>query len=142
MLTEVEYLMGTLVPCISTFVFFTLVFGFVIIWRWFGHRERMAQIQQGFVPSDQGPEMGNGRDSRKLLGRGLGLVALGLALLIGLYPFGFVVAEPWPLRFGPWMVIGLIPFFIGLALLITYYVSRQKHGPQETEGPHREEASE
>jgi hypothetical protein len=138
--TGLDYLMGTLVPCTATFAFFALVFGFIMVWRWLRHREFMAQIQHGYVPSDQRAETANAWASHKLLGWGLALAALGLALLIGLYPFGFVVREPWPLHFGPWMLLGLIPLFIGLALLITYYVSRQNQEAQEAEVGHREEA--
>lgn len=140
MSTGVDYFMATVVPCIATFTFFALVFGFIMIWRWFRHRELMAQIQHGYVPSDQRAETANARGSHKLLGRGLALTALGLALLIGLYPFGFVTQEPWPLHFGPWMLLGLIPLFIGLAFLVTYYAGRQNHGAQEAEGRHKEEA--
>jgi hypothetical protein len=136
----VEYFLTTVVPCIGTIAFFTLVFGFIIILRWFRHREVMTQIQQGLVPGDHGPQTANDRALRRLLGWGLGLAALGLALMIGLYPYGFVAPEPWPLHFGPWMVVGLAPLFIGLALLITYYLSREKRAPQEAEEAQREQA--
>ncbi len=132
--------LSSLVPSVGSVVFFALVFGFIIMLRWFRHREVMAQIEQGLLPEDHRRETGNDRTLRKLLGWGLGLAALGLALLIGLYPFGFVVQEPWPLHFGPWMVVGLVPLFIGLALLITYYASRDKRAPQEAEEAQREQA--
>lgn len=141
MLTVVEYLVGTVVPCIATFAFFTLVFGFIIILRWFRHREVMEQIQQGWVPGDHGPQAAHDRTLCRLLGWGLGLAALGLALMIGLYPYGFVAAEPWPLHFGPWMVLGLVPLFIGLALLITYYVSGRNGPPREAEVGLEEQAA-
>jgi hypothetical protein len=138
-MSDTQYFMSTIVPCMAAFTFFALVFGFIMIWRWFRHREIMAQIQHGLVLSDQQAEMANARTSQKLLGRGLASAALGLALLIGLYPFGFVVSEPWPLHFGPWMLLGLIPLFTGLALLVTYYVSARNHGTQEAEEMRKEE---
>jgi uncharacterized membrane protein len=138
-MSNTQYFMSTVVPCIAAFTFFALVFGFIMIWRWFRHREIMAQIQHGLVLGDQQAEIANASASQKLLGRGLALAALGLALLIGLYPFGFVVSEPWPLHFGPWMLLGLIPLFIGLALLVTYYVSARNHGTQEAEEMRKEE---
>ena len=136
-----EYFLTIVVPCIGTIAFFTLVFGFIIMLRWFRHREVMAQIQQGLVPEDHRCETGNHRTLRKLLGWGLGLAALGLALVIGLYPYGFVAEEPWPLHFGPWMVLGLVPLLIGLALLITYYASQRNRAPQEAKEAQREEAT-
>ncbi len=140
-MSDTQYFMSTVVPCIAAFTFFALVFGFIMIWRWFRHREIMAQIQHGLVIGDQQAEIANARVSQKLLGRGLALAAVGLALLIGLYPFGFVVSEPWPLHFGPWMLLGLIPLFTGLALLVTYYVSGRNHGTQVAEERRKEETS-
>lgn len=136
-----ESFLTSVVPCIATIAFFALVFGFIIMLRWFRHREVMAQIQQGLVPEDHRWETDSDRALRKLRGWGLGLAALGLALVIGLYPFGFVTQEPWPLHFGPWMVVGLIPLFVGLALLITDYASQRNRAPQEAEEGQREEAT-
>ncbi len=123
--------LSSLVPCIGTIVFFTLLFGFITLLRWFRHREVMAQIQQGLLPVAHGRRTG---DTRTLLAWGLGLTALGLALIIGLYPLGFgPAAPPLPFHFGPWMLLGLIPFFMGLALLIIYYASRRDGSPQKAE---------
>jgi hypothetical protein len=63
------------------------------------------------------------------VGWGIALAALGLALMIGLWPIGFVTGRSYPLYFGPWMLAGLIPLFIGLGLLITYYLTRQAEPP-------------
>lgn len=135
-----ESFLTTLVPCAATFAFFALVFGIIIMLRWFRHREVMAQIQQGLVPEDHRWQTDNDTTSRKLRVWGLGLAALGLALVIGMYPFGFVTQEPWPLHFGPWMVVGLVPLFVGLALLIADYASQRNRAPQEAEEEQREEA--
>ena len=65
------------------------------------------------------------------MGWGIALAALGLALMAGLWPLGFArlgAEHPYPLRFGPWMLIGLISLFIGLALLIIYLVIRKEEG--------------
>jgi len=70
---------------------------------------------------------------RGLLGWGIALAALGLALMVGLYPIGFVVEKSYPLYFGPWMLAGLIPLFIGLALLITYFLTRSEEPPEPLE---------
>jgi hypothetical protein len=57
------------------------------------------------------------------------MAALGLALVAGLWPIGFARAgmgSQYPLNFGPWMLMGLIPFAFGLALLIIYFVLRKE----------------
>jgi hypothetical protein len=48
------------------------------------------------------------------------LIAVGMALFIGLFPIGFWQHQPAPLYFGPWLLPGLLPLFFGLALLIIY----------------------
>jgi hypothetical protein len=76
---------------------------------------------------------------RVLLGWGVALVMLGLSLILGLWPIGFTEGgAQYPLGFGPWMLIGLIPLFIGLALLIVYFVTRK----QQTATPEPEEGKE
>ena len=59
--------------------------------------------------------------------------------MIGLWLLGFVMEEPYPLYFGPWMLVGLIPLFIGMALLITYVVTRKEEATA-SERPSEEEA--
>jgi hypothetical protein len=76
--------------------------------------------------------------SRRLLGWGIGLAMLGVALVIGLWPIGLsdAVVDHYPLGFGLWMLIGLIPFFIGLGLVILYFITRKENGsaPKEPTG--------
>jgi hypothetical protein len=46
---------------------------------------------------------------------------------LGLYPFGWLAAPgEFPLNFGPWMLVGLIPTFFGLSLIVIYLVTRDK----------------
>lgn len=120
-----------LLSCMGTIVFFALLFGFIALLRWFRHREIMAQARQGLPP--------RARKSTLLLGSGLVLVAVGLALMIGLYSAGFPTAEPYPLHFGPWMLFGLVPLFIGLALLITRQLTLQNGESREPAEPKSEE---
>jgi hypothetical protein len=72
---------------------------------------------------------------------GVALAMLGLALIIGLWPLGIAwsgAEMQYPLNFGPWMLIGLIPLFIGLALLIIYFLVRKEEAP----GPERSSTDE
>ena len=55
---------------------------------------------------------------------------MGMGLTCGLYPLGFSIepgmANRAPLGFGPWMLIGILPFFFGVSLLIIYYVNKRE----------------
>jgi hypothetical protein len=135
------------IPCLGFLGFFTIIFGSLVLIRWFRHREIIAMVDKGLLPEQyaQPPSEGWGRFSlviedditqppragrgRRLVGWGIALAALGLALMIGLWPIGFVADRSYPLYFGPWMLSGLIPLFIGLGLLITYYLTRQEEPP-------------
>jgi hypothetical protein len=118
--------------CVIPIVFLVAIFGTVVLMRWFKHREILALAEKGLLPAQYAQYVSASR-GRGLLGWGIALVALGLALVIGLWPIGFVTrpgghaeGPPYPLYFGPWMLGGLIPLFIGLALLITYFLVRKE----------------
>ena len=121
----------TLGSCALPIAFLVTIFGTVVLLRWFKHREILALAEKGLLPAQYAQYVSASR-GRGLLGWGIALAMLGLALMIGLWPLGFTragVENPYPLRFGPWMLGGLIPLFIGLALLITYFVTRKEEAP-------------
>jgi len=125
--------MEEITVCVVPTVFLVAIFGTIVLMRWFKHREIMTLAEKGLLPEQYARYMGASR-GRGLLGWGIALAMLGLALIIGLWPLGFMragVENPYPLRFGPWMLTGLIPLFIGLALLITYFLTRS----EETSAP-------
>jgi hypothetical protein len=117
--------------CVIPSAFLVAIFGTIVVLRWFKHREIMAMVEKGVLP-EQYARYSRASDrprGRGPMGWGIALTALGLALMIGLWPLGFVRAGmggPYPLSFGPWMLMGLIPLFIGLALLIIYYLTRRE----------------
>jgi hypothetical protein len=52
---------------------------------------------------------------------------VGLTLTIGLYPVGFLLPAAFtaaPLHIGPWLLPGLIPFGVGIALIVSYYLEQ------------------
>ena len=132
---------GNFAVCTIPIAFLVAIFGTIVLTRWFKHREIMAMMEKGLLPKQYARYVRASRSRRGwgLLGWGVALSALGLALMIGLWPLGFVAAEPYPLHFGPWMLVGLIPLFIGLALLITYFVTRKEEAAAP-EAPSEEEA--
>jgi hypothetical protein len=61
-----------------------------------------------------------------MLRGGLITAMVGLAVTLGLYTMGYLLPAPFnaiPGRFGPWLLPGLIPLAIGLALVASYYLS-------------------
>jgi hypothetical protein len=123
--------MEELAVCVVPSAFLVAIFGTIVLVRWFKHREILAMVEKGLLPAQYAQYMSasRGRGGRGLLGWGIALVMLGLALMIGLWPIGFMragVENPYPLGFGPWMLAGLIPLFIGLALLIIYFLTRKE----------------
>ena len=113
--------------CVIPIAFLIAIFGTIVALRWFKHREIMAMVDKGVVPQryDTPPR----RNGRALLAWGIVMAALGLALVAGLWPIGFARAgmgTRYPLNFGPWMLMGLIPFAFGLALLIIYFILRKE----------------
>lgn len=96
------------------------------------HKERMAMIEKGM---DIAPRKSrNGNDTLRW---GIMITSLGIALSLSLYPFGFLAPRSlFPLHFGPWMVVGLLPLFFGLGLILTHYLingREQKPDSEENE---------
>ncbi|MFO7274446.1 MAG: DUF6249 domain-containing protein [Bacillota bacterium] len=106
----VEALAAIFMPAIVVLI----VFLYVGWNRYLKHRERMAMIEKGLVPdltdSDEGEEPVRSRRRRNRLDTGLITAAIGLALTLGLSSLGF----------GPWLLGGLIPLFVGLANILAY----------------------
>ncbi len=101
---------------------FMTIFGYFAYVRYLSHKETMALAEKGLLKPEQVVQYnggGHGRD-RKLLNRAIVLIAIGLALCLGLFPIGFVAGDDFPLFLGPWMLGGFIPLFFGIALLIIY----------------------
>lgn len=104
-----------------TFAVIILIpFGYAAYSRHLRHKETLSMIEKGLI---EPPATKNGRDSLRW---GIVLTAIGIALCIGIYPFGFLMKDSvFPLNFGPWMLVGLLPTFFGLALIAVYYALRE-----------------
>lgn len=97
--------------------------GFIVLLRYLQHKERMAMITSGINPH----LLRRQRRSRGILRAGLITGMVGLTLTIGLYPIGFILPPIFatiPFHLGPWLLPGLIPLGVGLALIISYYLER------------------
>ncbi len=113
----------SVLACTAFLGFFLIVFGFFAFWRYLQYRELVILAEKGLVRP--APATGNGSGTLRW---GIVITALGLALSLGFYPFGFMIDAPgrfFPLHFGPWMLIGLVPLFFGLALVLIHMVTRE-----------------
>jgi MFS family permease len=119
------------IPCASL-GFFVLLFGFIALMRYLHYRETVALAEKGLVRGDQ-MRGGNGKDTLRW---GIAITAVGLALCIGLYPLGFIGSRSdFPLGFGPWMLVGLLPMFFGLGLVLIYVVTREDDKEKKPTAP-------
>jgi hypothetical protein len=120
------------IACGSTLFFGTLsliVFGFFAYLRHLRYKETIALAEKGLLRPER---RANGKGTLRW---GIVITALGIALCLGLYPFGWLAAPgEFPLNFGPWMVFGLVPTFFGLALVLIYYLT-SREGREEVPGP-------
>jgi hypothetical protein len=123
---EGERFVEGVIPCVAMLGFFFLVFGFILLMRYLRYRETLALAEKGLLRPDR--SLSNGKDTLRW---GIAITAVGLALSVGLYPMGYWVdvGGQMPLHFGPWMLIGLIPMFFGLGLVLIYVLTRDEHTP-------------
>lgn len=110
-----------------------LVFGFILMMRYLAYRETLALAEKGLIKPTRS---GNGNGA---LIWGIILSAIGVALLLGLWPLGYMFETNLPLAFGPWMLVGLLPLFFGLALVLIHVLTRKK---REEDSAPKDEISE
>jgi len=105
----------------GTVMFFGAFLGFFAYLRYLKYREVITLAEKGLMYPQHA---GNGKGTLRW---GIVITGLGIALCMGLYPFGWLASSgTFPLNFGPWMLIGLIPTFFGLSLLTIYFVTRKE----------------
>lgn len=110
-----------------------IFFGFIVLIRYLQHKERMAMISHGLNPDNTSRR----RRSRGILRAGLITAMVGVTLTAGLYPIGFLLPQlsNAPFHLGPWLLPGLIPCGVGLALVVSYYLEQNNgNGGEETPG--------
>lgn len=105
---------------------FLIVFGFAAFVRYLKYKETIALAERGLIRPERGP-----RSGKETLRWGVIITAVGLALCLGLYPLGFLnsFGSRFPLYFGPWMLLGLIPTFFGLGLILIYVLTSEDKPP-------------
>lgn len=112
-----------------------LFLGFILLLRFLEHRERMTMIERGLLDDrdDRDGDHPHYRRGSALLRGGLITAMVGLAVTIGLYTLGYLLPPPFsaaPGRLGPWLLPGLIPLAVGVALVASYYLSPPRGEPR------------
>jgi hypothetical protein len=103
-------------------LFFLILFGFLVAWRYLQYRETLALAEKGLLKTDSGRGEVRG-DGKGALRWGVVIASLGLALTIGLWPLG--IGSDYPLGLGPWMIGAFIPLFFGLGLILIYVLTKE-----------------
>lgn len=94
-----------------------IIFGFIALMRYINYRETLALAEKGLVRPVK--ERGNGLSALRW---GILLASIGLALIVGLFNIG-----------GPVLLVGLLPTFFGLGLVLIYVLTRKAESKGEDE---------
>jgi di/tricarboxylate transporter len=122
--------MSDIIPWLVILAFIVLLFALIVILRYINYRETLALAEKGLVRAQR---QSDGKDSLRW---GIVLTAVGVALCLGLWPLGFLPgADTYPLGLGPWMLIGILPTFFGLALILVYVLTYDRHKPVAPPSP-------
>jgi len=100
--------------------------GFIYAMRYLNYKETMQLAEKGLVK----PSRTNGNGKGALIW-GIIITAIGLALIIGLWPLGALINTDVPFGFGPWMLAGLLPTFFGLALILIHVLTRERENKED-----------
>ncbi|NJC96170.1 MAG: hypothetical protein C3F07_11375 [Anaerolineales bacterium] len=111
--------MDALVACLGALGIVVVIFSFLAFLRYMNYKETLALAEKGLTR----PET---RSGKGLLRWGIVITSLGLALSIGLYLIGFNSPNDYPLHLGPWMLGGFVPLFLGLGLILLYYLTEKE----------------
>ncbi len=110
--------MNGLIPCLGLIGALAIIFGFLAFLRYMNYKETIAFAEKGLTRPEQKTRSG-------FLRWGILITGLGLALSLGLYPIGFSAGEDYPLHLGPWMLGGFVPLFLGLGLVLLYFLAQK-----------------
>jgi hypothetical protein len=94
-----------------------ILFGFIALMRFLSYRETLALADKGLVRPAK--TQSNGQNALRW---GIVIASIGLALIVGLFPVG-----------GPVMLVGLIPTFFGLGLVLIYVLTRKSEKEEREE---------
>ena len=107
--------MNDIFLCFGAVAALAIIFGFFAFLRYMSYRETIVLAEKGLNRSE-------GKNGKGLLRWGILITALGAVMTIGLFFLGSNAGTTYPLDLGPWMLAGLVPLFLGLALMLIHYL--------------------
>lgn len=125
----------TILILLAPFLLLVIILGFITLNRYIAYKERVALAQLGFSLDDLSQrEAASRRANRGVLWGGVITAMSGLALLLGLSTLGI----------GAWLLGGLLPLFVGLGIILIYFLTaspapRSEQTPSEEAAPPEEE---
>jgi len=131
--------MEDFIVCLGSITSLLIFLGFIYAMRYLNYKETMQLAEKGLVK----PTRANGSSKTALIW-GILITAVGLALIVGLWPLGMMIGTSIPFGFGPWMLAGLIPAFFGLALVLIHVLTREEKEDEKEENtlPEKENKTE
>ncbi len=142
-----------MVAFMAVFLIFGAPVAAWVVSRVLAHQERMEMLRRGFVPTP------NARDMRRAmkhgwtpqatpanhyfdanfaaqhqLRRGIQVACIGFALLVGLGFIGYRGDGEYV--YGPWLLGGLIPLFVGIAQILGAMIGGATFGPPQVHQPY------
>jgi hypothetical protein len=104
----------TVLIILAPFILLLILLGFITLNRYITYKERVALAQLGLSLDELGRREAVQRyGNRGVLWGGVITAASGLALLLGLAPLGA----------GAWLIGGLLPLFVGLGIMLIYFLT-------------------
>ena len=104
--------MNDVIPLVFGIGLPLIIFGFIALMRYLSYRETIALAEKGLVRPEKVQQ--NGKNGLNALRWGIVIASIGLAIIIGVFPIGGTV-----------LLVGLIPTFFGLGLVLIYVLTRE-----------------
>ena len=117
--------MNDIVPMVFGIGLPLIIFGFIALMRYLSYRETIALAEKGLVRPAKVQK--NGKNGLNALRWGIVIASIGIPIIIGVFPIG-----------GPVLLVGLIPTFFGLGLVLIYVLTRESD-KQDEENENQEE---
>lgn len=104
----------TVLIMLAPFLLLLILLGFITLNRYIAYKERVALAQLGLSLDELGRrEAAQRHGNRGVLWGGVITATSGLALLLGLSTLGA----------GAWLIGGLLPLFVGLGIILIYFLT-------------------
>jgi len=129
--------MTLILACVGIFGLFVVLLGFILLMRYMNYREKVKLAEKGVFSQDE-PKT---KPKKGLLIAGWIITLAGFIATIAFWLFGISVTGSgygygFPFGLGPWVLLGLFPFLLGLILLLIY-VARSPSGNDTFQTPER-----